>query len=398
MPPCWFWSPVSTRRTLLLALAALGAVAGGVGLTVVPRRAALATLWGFQEPVGPDLDPDDASPRHFEWTADPERTGFERLWQARPDAARGAPLLIDPKTLAETLAGQHGIRDGRVVRAVEAFRRGGFHVVAPEVPMLVRPSQPDRDLQRLRRLLAHVLDEGGLSATRGRVAVAGVSVGASLLLTALIEHLRAGGSAPRALLGIGVPFDLPEASRAWFSLPLPGPEGVEHPEFFLRDGAVFARSFLWRAALPALVDAEADREQLRAWLASENRPRVAPAELRSPSGRAFGEMVVAGPEAWTHRRAEVLAAAAENIRLLSPIDHVERFSELRGVRVFLLHGEEDPQVPLSHGQRLQASLARHTLAVLLRSRMVGHTSVSSVGPVEALAHLTFMDDFLDSAR
>lgn len=393
MLPRWFWSPVSTRRALLLVLILLGAVAGGVGLTLGPRRAALATLWGFQEPVGPDLATEDVAPQHFEWTTDPTRTGFERLWQARPDKARGAPLLI-----LVVGAGQHGIRDGRVVRAVEAFRRGGYIVVAPEVPMLVRPSQPDEDLARLGRLLAHVLDEDGLGATRGRVALAGVSVGASLLLTALIEHLRAGGAAPRAFLGIGVPFDLPEASGAWFALPLPEPEGVEHPEFFVRDGAVFARSFLWRAALPALVDAEADRERLRAWLGSDNRPRTAPAGLESPSGRAFGEMVVAGPDAWTARRAEILAAAAENIRLLSPIDHAEGFSELRGVRVFLLHGEEDPQVPLSHGERLHHRLSRHTLAVLLRSRMVGHTSVSSVGPLEALEHLTFMDDFLDSAR
>ncbi len=374
------------RRWLVLPLLLL-LLGGGAAALLLERRGALAVLLTFQEAVPADLEAGAAPPPGLEWVEDPARHGVARLWRARPDDPDGAPVLV-----LVVGVGRHGIRDGRVLRAVEAFRRGGCEVLAPELPMLVTPARPDDDLARLGRLL-DVAFERAAGAPRPRVLLAGVSVGASLLLRALIERLEGGGSPPRAWLGIGVPYDVEAASAAWFEAPA-GPAALD-PEAV--DAAAFARAVLWRAGLSRRVADAGDRSRLAAWLDEVWRPVEAPDGLVSPAGRAFAQEVLAGPAVWRERHPEVLDAATDALDLLSPARWSERLARLAPVRCFLLHGETDPQFPVAQGERLAAALAPHAPTVLLRSRVLGHTAVGRPGLGEAWEHVCFIDDFLDAA-
>ena len=87
--------------------------------------------------------------------------------------------------------------------------------------------------------------------------------------------------------------------------------------------------------------------------------------------------------------------AWDQLVAFSPADWDEELDALRGVPIFLLHGTEDPLIPVSELDPLRERLERRTIVSDLRSHMVGHVSVNEVGFGEKLDHIAFMDSFFD---
>ena len=161
------------KRTLLVGVGALLVLALGVAaIYLAPRWSAIRTLLAFTE----EAPPDGVGPEGFVRVQDAARLGAGDVWIARPGGDGPHRLLLFLGGIAPK-----GLDDGRVIRAVEAFRRGGFVVVAPYVPGLADPGARDRGAESLARLL-EALEQGaveGIDTTRwGMVAI---SVGAPRL-------------------------------------------------------------------------------------------------------------------------------------------------------------------------------------------------------------------------
>lgn len=271
-------------------------------------------------------------------------------------------------------------------------------MVAPLIPGLVDPGAENRDEGSLGRLLV-ALERGAVpDADFERAGVVAISVGAPYALRVLARHVEAGGRRPDAFLAIGAPADFDRCAKRWFETPPLGKEEPETQEEELRHAADLARNMLWRAAARKIVGHDADAERLDTWLTEKWVPEKAPEGLESDAGRVYAAMVLGVPEGWRARRDEVLTATDRWTKWFSPVRFVDELEPLRGMPVYLLHGESDPLVPATEMQPL-ADLLRPLLPVTtLRSRMLSHTDVGDVGLGERLAHLDFMTDFFDSVR
>src|SRR5205823_922145 len=64
--------------------------------------------------------------------------------------------------------------------------------------------------------------------------------------------------------------------------------------------------------------------------------------------------------------------------------------------VFLIHGEEDPLVPVDEMRRLAQRLSAHATVRAFPSRLLAHVEVGSPGLVEGWRHLRFLQDFFDT--
>jgi pimeloyl-ACP methyl ester carboxylesterase len=380
-----------SRRALLLLLLGsvllLGALAAA---TVLPRLPALRCLLAFQAEVPDDLEDFAHPPEGFRLLADAERFGVTRAWACAPEGDGPHPVMLFVHGVAP-----EGIRDGRILRAVRAFARGGFLVVAPEVGGLVDPTVRQGDEVRMLRLL-RALAAGELEgAAPGRIGAVGISVGGAALLKVCAAYRAEGGRGLRAVMAIGAPEDVRRPAEDWFSLPNPDPEGGESFTWKRRNAAAFARNFVSRAALAKRFRDNPDRVVLRDWLAETWIPETPPEGLTTEAGRAFASWFLSEPSRWSAQRESVLRDGWDQMRPLSPAAWRKSLRHLRGVAVFLLHGVGDPLVPVAEAERLRAALRVHTAVSLLESRMVAHTTVADVGIGERLAHLAFMDDFLD---
>ena len=120
-----------------------------------------------------------------------------------------------------------------------------------------------------------------------------------------------------------------------------------------------------------------------------------PAGVHRRELRGLARMVRAAPEERAKAREQVLTRAQTRVRRLSPAQWQEKLVHLRGVAVFLLHGHGDPLVPIEEADRLAERLRRHTIVAVLKSHMVGHTTVKDVSIAERIAHVVQMDDFFD---
>ena len=373
------------RILLGVGVAALLLV-GAAGIYLVPRLAALRCLLAFTE----EVPAEGTQPEGFERVRDTARLGVADAWIARPSGDGPHPLLLFVAGIAPK-----GLGDGRIVRAVDAFRRAGFLVVAPLIPGLVDPGTPDprhgeprtpaRRAGRRRRF-EHRLRAPGVVA---------ISVGAPYALRVLAAHVEAGGRRPDALLAIGAPADFDRCARRWFDTPRLGKEKPENQEDELRHAGDLGRNMLWRAAARHLVPDAADAGRLGAWLTEKWVPEQAPEGLATDAGRAYADMVLGPPEGWRARRDEVLGASAPWTAWLSPVRFVGELEPLRDVPLYLLHGDTDPLVPASELQPLADLLGAWMPVTTLRSHMVSHTDVDDVGLGERLAHLDFMDAFFD---
>ena len=374
-----------SRILLGVGVAAL-LLLGAAGIYLVPRRAALRCLLAFTE----EVPAEGTQPEGFDRVRDAARLGVADAWIARPSGDGPHPLLLFVAGIAPK-----GLGDGRIVRAVDAFRRAGFLVVAPLVPGLVDPGTPDPDMESLGRLLV-ALDRGAVAdAAAAPLGVVAISVGAPYALRVLAAHVAGGGRRPGAFLAIGAPADFDRCARRWFDTPRLGKEKPENQEDELRHAGDLGRNMLWRAAARHLVPDAADARRLGAWLTQRWVPEQAPEGLATDAGRAYAAMVLGPPEGWRVRRDEVLGASAPWTTWLSPVRFRGELEPLGDLPVYLLHGDSDPLVPASELQPLAELLGARMRVTTLRSHMVSHTDVDDVGLGERLAHLDFMDAFFD---
>lgn len=377
------------NRILLGLGAFLLLLAGAAAIYLLPRLDALRCLLAFTEEV-----PDDGTqPPGFERVRDEARMGVDDAWIARPDGGGPHPVIVFVAGIAPK-----GLEDGRIVRAVDAFRRGGFVVVAPEVKGLVDPGGRDMDEGSLGRLLA-ALSAGAVGdADVDRTGVVAISVGAAYALRVLARRAAAGEGAPRAFLAVGAPADFDRCSRRWFETPPLGKPAPETEEEHRRHAAELARNMLWRTAAARVVGDVDDAARLNEWLKEKWVPEKAPGGLSTDAGRAYAEMVLGPPAGWIARRDEVRAAADHWTEWLSPVRFVDELGSLRGMAVFLLHGDADPLVPASEMEPLARLLRPVSPVTTLQSAMVSHTDVGDVGLGERLAHLELMAAFFDAVR
>ena len=82
---------------------------------------------------------------------------------------------------------------------------------------------------------------------------------------------------------------------------------------------------------------------------------------------------------------------------MSPATFDAELSTLRA-SVFLLHGIEDPLVPVGEMDRLAERLRRRTTVRTLPSAMIAHVSVVKPTLSEGWRHVRFMTAFFDAVR
>lgn len=379
-----------TRIILLIfgLLVFLGIATGTVLLG--PRVGATRTLVTFAWKVPDDLESLEKAPAGYVLLEASSVPGLEHVFLRREDDGARHPTIVLVHGVAAV-----GLRDGRLRRAIEAFHRGGFTVVAPELGPLVDPTRPAAELAGLDRLLDAVA-AGEIPGADGRkFGLVGISVGGAVALRAAAAFRARGGQGLRAVLAIGAPDDLRVPAEDWFSLPNAASEGV-HDFFWERQhAAAFARNFVARAALGTRVQDPADIRALRDWLAADELPKEPAPALVSDSAKALAALLLAAPEERAREGAALLKDAWAQLRPLSPADWDEALSDLRGVAVFLLHGEEDPLVPVGQVELLAERLRKHTLVTVLRSRLLGHTAIGDGSFGEWADHILFLDDFFD---
>jgi pimeloyl-ACP methyl ester carboxylesterase len=376
------------RRRVLVSLGVLVLLLLGAGaVLVLPRLGAVRCLLAFGE----------AAPDHharlpgFRLLEDPERFGARRAWAAAPDGSGPHPTLVFVHGVTSL-----GIEDGRVLRAVEAFRRAGFLVVAPEVQAMVRLESWDDDLARLARLLHAVADGQVEGADGSRLGIVAISVGGPWALQAAARFRGAGGRGLRGLLLVGAPEDFRRVAHGWFSTPLPdaGEEARDPVRFEAKRAAEFGRNALWKTGLAAMGVGD-DEAALRTWLEASWSPSAPPDGLATAQGIEVARLVVRGPGIPEADVDRLLDAGWRVLRYLSPAAWSDDLAPLRGVACRLLHGTHDPLVPVSEMARLEARLSGVLDVHALESGIVGHTAVGEASLSERWEHVVFLDAFLD---
>ena len=360
------------------------------GFVLGPRMGAVRCLTTFGWPVPDDLGRIEDAPDGFTVLADEATYGVPYAFVRRTPDGKVHPTLVFIHGVARV-----GLRDGRILRAIEAFHRAGFTVIAPEIGPLLDPTRPSDEVDGLDRLLDALAAGRIEGASTSRFGLVGISVGGALALRAGARFQERGGRGLRGILAIGAPDDLRTPARDWFVLPDPAPEGGDSLEWRRNNAAAFARNFVLRAALEKRVGNHPDFTRLRDWLAEEALPAAAAPELETEAGQALARIVHAPAAERAKERDALLADAWHQLIVLSPADWSAQLTHLRGIAVFLLHGYGDPLVPIAEADLLAARLERHTLVSVLRSRVLGHTAVNGAGLREQLAHVVFLDDFFD---
>ena len=377
--------PRRRRRIVRGALLLLVVLVATAAVVLVPRWRAIR-LWMdlngegavdvaartiFAVPLGPE---EGAGP----WAP--------KAWIARFGKPRGKAGQLPGLLFVHGLT-EDGLGDERIQRAVHAFSRGGFFVLAPEVASLRWPGDraPDvADLAREWRRLV-VAGEAPEEADRAHAGAVGVSLGGSLLLRAVAHAVRDGAPAPRALLLLGVPFDLEPLLAAWAGAPPPDASQAD------RDDHAFARHAVLQAAAGELFGSRPEvHRAVQAWLAAAFVPVGAPGtdDEEALAFAAFAVDANASP-GWGER---VRDAAWARLAPLSLAQHVEELDVLADVPVYLIHGRTDRLIPIQHMHDLAAHLPR---AHVLESSLVGHADIGSSTLAERWAHVVDVDDFLD---
>jgi pimeloyl-ACP methyl ester carboxylesterase len=381
---------VSLRAVVVLVAAVAGVPVMLGAAVLAPRWGAVRCLRALEAADPPDVqDPAGAPPAGLVLLADRARYGVRRAWLCRAPGPR-PPVLVFVHGVTS-----RGLADGRVVKAVRAFARAGFTVLAPRMPTLVDPLAPEKVGAGLVRLLQAVAGGALERVDRRRIGLVGISVGASVALHAAAVFRRGGGRGLAAVLAVGAPDDLARLAPAWFAAPEPASKGDGSLAWERASDAAFARSFLLRAGLVARFGRTPDVRRVADWMAADPLPTAPPPEVADPKLRAAAALVRAPPKRRAAACAAVLRRAAARIRTLSPAGFDDELSSLRGVAVFLLHGRQDALVPVEEEARLARRLRAHTLVSVLDSPLLGHTAVGGSGWREELDLVVQVDDFFD---
>jgi pimeloyl-ACP methyl ester carboxylesterase len=363
---------------VVLLLLALGAA-----ILLLPRLEAVRFLLGLSgEPP-----PDGVLPPGFERLLPERLPGPRRTLVGRPDGEGPWPVLVLVHGITE-----EGIDDGRLVRLADAFRRAGLLTVVPEIGAMVHLEDRDHDEARLVELL-DALAAGRLEGARpDRLGLCGISVGGGYALHGAVRFKEAGGRGLVALVLVGTPADIDRVALEWFRR-TPPVEGASGSAFDRAEAGQFARNVLLRVAAPRLVPGEEGRA-LGAWLAETWRPTRPPPTVTTEAGRRVIDLVLDPSSSSEEDVREVLQAARGLLDSFSASALPDtRLAALAGTRAFLLHGVDDPLVPLGELAALARRLEPHTEVRLLRSRLVGHTEISGR---DVWPHVLFLDDLFDS--
>lgn len=380
----WRWRALRWGAAVLLLLAV------GAAALVLPRWGALQLLL--------DLHGSDAiEPRArilFAAPAAPQ-TPNSPDWQPGGWLAVLPDEQVEPGSRAGMLMfhgiTQDGLADERLQRAVQAFARREFVVVAPEIAALVRPDRHTADIEwavaELERFERDSLRPAAME--RGRYGAMGASIGGALLLRAIAVHRSRGGVGPAAVLLVGVPFDLERLVARWVA-----PAG---PDATARERAdlAFARGAMERAAVPGLLGDESseDRDALAHWLArGEERPD-ARAMFHSPAVLAFALEAAAGDAASEAHRTRVAEAAWQRVQSLSLAGRTDELALLADLPIWLVHGASDRLIPPDHAEAIARSLPGTRL---LLSSWVGHAEMGEPPWLESWEHVVWLDGFLDA--
>jgi pimeloyl-ACP methyl ester carboxylesterase len=382
-------------RRLTIALAALLVVAVGVWCfawrPVRPAAAFLSRLSG-PEPDAADLK-----------AIDEVLEDGKREWGLLPPSlvlegpVRGAPLVI-------VVAGvtPKGIDDSRVRRLALALRDAGFAVLAPEVRGLARAGEDEHLVEDVVVAWSAALSGRTGQTPRGHVAFLGVSLGGGLVLRAL----AAGGlgdpspSTVSAVFLVGSPDDATALAPEWFHRAAAEKDADTSERQRAGDGR-FARHGILRAAIPALIAADAERTALRAWLdpiGEDFATNVAePTGISSPEARRWLAAARAEGSITDADLAWVLPAAKPFLDATSPARIPPAGLARISMPVFLIHGEADPLVPVTEMSRLAARLSASASVHTLSSHLIAHVEIESPGLLETWRHLRFVQDFFDVA-
>ncbi|MGE0191949.1 MAG: hypothetical protein AB7T63_07880 [Planctomycetota bacterium] len=309
-----------------------------------------------------------------------------KAWLASFPPAQGEAKTLPGLLFVHGLAAD-GLGDERIQRAVHAFCQGGFFVLAPEVASLRWPGEREPDVGDLAHEWRRMVTPGEApeEADPERAGGVGVSLGGALLLRSVAHAVRAGAQPPRALLLLGVPYDLEPLLAAWSGAP---PSGATKGEL---DDHAFARHAVLQAAAGELFADRPDvHRAVQAWLGAAQVPAGRPA-TDDADALAFAAFAVdpTADRTW-HQR--VRDAAWARLGPLSLAQHVDELEVLSAVPVYLVHGRGDRLVPVDQMRALAKHLPR---AHVLESSLLGHADIGSATLAERWAHVVDVDDFLD---
>jgi dienelactone hydrolase len=359
----------------------LVALAGTAAAVVLPSLPAVRFL---RRMAGPEPTREEMPPRTMVALSDPDAgvAGLPGSYSFRGPVDAAGLVVVHGLT-------DLGMDDPRLWRLAVALRDGGFGVEVPEVWPLRRLDLPSRYLGQAVDFIA----QDARDSPAKRRGFVGISVGATFALRAAARVEAA------AILLVGAPDDVTGLAREWFSR-ADAPAGADEVAALRAEAGRHARSALLQTALPRLVP-DAERTAIRSWLVDAPAWRLPPfpadVSALGAAARRFVAAASAGERISEADRDWILAAIDDFLAALSParID-----SELDSLRcpVFLVHGVDDPLVPLEQMERLRARLARRVAVATLESRILSHVGVGATSLPETWSHVRFVQRFFDAVE
>jgi len=346
-------APLPARRLAAGWLALLGALLVAVPLLLRLVPAGVGTLFLIEflsDGRVPALTTLTAPPR--EETA---RLASGPATLYRPAAPGPHPGLV----LLHGLVPE-GKDEPRLVWAAGLLARGGFAVLAPDLPGLratrLRPADTEVVIQAVEALAT----EPGVRADR--TALVGISVGAGPALLAAADPRIADRVGLVATLGGYA--DARELVRYFTT----GHYGFGDLRGHRVLDPELVRAFLW-LNLDLIGDAE-DREAFAALLGGRPLPR-----RLGPEGRAVAALLANRDPARVDALLEALPAKIREV--LAELSPLSRLARIRA-RLLLLHGRDDPAIPFTESLRLAAAAGPGRARLVLLS-VIGHVDPTERG-------------------
>ncbi|MGM0982617.1 MAG: alpha/beta hydrolase family protein [Pseudomonadota bacterium] len=347
--------------TLLMALSLLPALLSGCA-SLNRHHEALLVLG--------DLSAGREDSRLKRRTEPPRREGIEYARQGRdyradvyhpPEPRRGSLILVHGFT-------EQGRRDPRLVALARTLGRVGFTVMVPELDGLRDYSISTREVAAIVDAIHHATRLGSEAPTRTAVAAVSFAVGPALI-AAMDEEVA---SAVSFVVAVGGYYDMTDLLRYITTGEDRGGSGQQAPPPQRE-----ARWAVLLSQLHWLEDAQ-DRALLetiaRRRLADPQAPVADEADRLGPSGRALLELVTNEDPGRVEALIDRLPAALA--RELEALDPSRQALDRLQARLVLIHGPQDPVIPISHSRRLRDALPQGQ-ARLFETEALQHVVVST---------------------